>query len=325
MSAEHPRVEPDPEALTEAAEWLLCLSDSEVTAGQKAEWAAWRGSSAERAQAWARAELLMGKLGGLPPALSMSALDRPRDPGRRQAITRLAILLAMAPASWAGWRMYEQAGWAADYRSAVGQRRDVTLADGTQLILNTDSAIDVRFDANERFIRLYRGEILVQTAPDIVVPARPLRVGTGEGVMQALGTRFTVREREGRTYLAVLEGAVRVQPASAGQALARVVAAGEQADFDGQAVGPSQVLDSAGTLWTQGMLLADNMRLDELLGELARYQRGFIRCDRQIAGLRVSGAFPISDRGRTLGMLQATYGLEVEERMGGYWTLISLR
>jgi transmembrane sensor len=52
--------------------------------------------------------------------------------------------------------MYGQ-GWAADYRSAVGQRRDVTLADGTQLILNTDSAIDVRFDANERFIRLYRG------------------------------------------------------------------------------------------------------------------------------------------------------------------------
>ena len=325
MSVEHPHVEPDPEALAEAAEWLMCLSDSEVTAGQKAEWAAWRNSSAERAQAWARAELLMGKLGGLPPALSLSALDRPSDPGRRQAITRLAVLLALAPASWAGWRMYEQGGWAADYRSAVGQRRDVTLADGTQLILNTDTAIDVRFDANERFIRLYRGEILVQTAPDIVVPARPLRVGTREGVMQALGTRFSVREREGRTYLAVLEGAVRVQPASAGQARGRVVAAGEQADFDGQAVGPSQVLDSAGTLWTQGMLLADNMRLDELLGELARYQRGFIRCDRQIAGLRVSGAFPISDRGRTLGMLQATYGLAVEERMGGYWTLVSAR
>lgn len=324
MSVDHPHIEPDPEALAEAAEWLMCLSDSEVTPGQKAQWAAWRNSSAERAQAWARAELLMGKLGGLPPALSLSALDRPSDPGRRQVITRLAVLLALAPASWAGWQMYGQR-WAADYRSAVGQRRDVTLADGTQLILNTDTAIDVRFDANERFIRLYRGEVLVQTAPDIVVPSRPLRVGTGEGVMQALGTRFSVRERQGRTYLAVLEGAVRVQPASAGQAQGRVVAAGEQADFDGQAVGPNQALDSAGTLWTQGMLLADNMRLDELLGELARYQRGFIRCDRQSAGLRVSGAFPISDRRRTLGMLQATYGLEVEERMGGYWTLVSAR
>ncbi|WP_223811825.1 FecR domain-containing protein [Pseudomonas oryziphila] len=324
MSVDHPHIELDPEALAEAAEWLMCLSDSEVTPEQQAQWAAWRNSSAERAQAWARAELLMGKLGGLPPALSLSALDRPSDPGRRQAITRLAVLLALAPASWAGWQMYGQ-GWAADYRSAVGQRRDVTLADGTQLILNTDTAIDVCFGANERFIRLYRGEILVQTAPDIVVPARPLRVGTGEGVMQALGTRFSVRERQGRTYLAVLEGAVRVQPASAGQAQGRVVAAGEQADFDGQGVGPNQALDSAGTLWTQGMLLADNMRLDELLGELARYQRGFIRCDRQSAGLRVSGAFPISDRRRTLGMLQATYGLAVEERMGGYWTLVSAR
>lgn len=313
---------PDSAALEEAAEWLMLISAGQASDEQTAAWRAWRSSSAERERAWQRAELLMGKLGGLPPALSMSVLDRPHGPGRRRVISQLAVLLAIAPAGWLGWRVTEQQGWAADYRSQVGQRREVTLAEGTQIILNTDSAIDVRFDANERFIRLLRGEILVQTAPDNKAPSRPLRVATEEGLMQALGTRFTVRERAGRTYLAVLDGAVRVYP---GKAAAQVVNAGEQADFDRRTIGPNTALDSAAAYWTQGMLLADNMKLADLVAELARYHRGFLRCDPHIANLRVSGAFPITDRQRTLNMLQATYALNVEEHMGGYWTLISSR
>lgn len=86
----------------------------------------------------------------------------------------------------------------ADYSAAIGQYRELTLADGTRVVLNTDSAIDVLFDASQRLIRLRRGEILVHTAPDNRVPSRPLRVTTGEGQMQALGTRFTVREHAER-------------------------------------------------------------------------------------------------------------------------------
>lgn len=322
MAGEHSAGGPGCAALEEAAEWLMLLSAGDATVEQTAAWQAWRSSSAERERAWQRAESLMGKLGGLPPALSMSVLDRPHDPGRRRLISQLAVLLAIAPAGWLGWRVSEQQGWTADYRSAIGQRRELTLAEGTQIILNTDSAIDVRFDANERFIRLLRGEILVQTAADNRVPSRPLRVGTEEGLMQALGTRFIVRERAGRTYLAVLDGAVRVHP---GKAAARVVNAGERADFDQRSLGPSTALDSASTYWTQGMLLADNMKLGDLVAELGRYQHGVLRCDPRIANVRVSGAFPISDRRRTLDMLQSTYALNIKEHMGGYWTLISSR
>ncbi|MCX2684108.1 FecR family protein [Pseudomonas sp. DCB_AW] len=324
--ADAQRAEPvDAEALEEAAEWLMCMSAGDVTDAQQADWLAWRNSSPARASAWQRAERLMGKLGGLPPALSMPALDRPADPGRRALVSRLALLLALAPASWAGWRLTEQQGWAADYRSGIGERLDLTLADGTQIVLNTDSAIDVRFNAGERFIRLLRGEILVQTAPDIVVPARPLWVGTREGRMQALGTRFTVREFGGRTYLAVIEGAIRIEPGNADHLARRVVQAGQRADFDARTIAAPRPVDEAVTAWTQGMLLADKMRLDALVAELARYQRGFIRCDPGIADLRVSGAFPISDPRRTLSMLESTYALRVEAHMGGYWTMLAPR
>ena len=313
----------DNEALEEAAEWLMALSAGDVTDEQKAQWSAWRTSNPERAQAWARAELLQGKLGGLPTAVSMAALDRPADPSRRALVSRLALLLAVLPASWASWKLAEQQGWAADYRSDIGECRQLTLADGTQVFLNTDSAIDVRFDGTQRLIQLLRGEVLVQTAPDIVVPARPLRVATQEGRMQALGTRFTVRELGGRTCLAVIEGAVHIQPAHAAAGAGSVVQAGERADFDNRTVGRPQPVDSTATAWTQGMLLADSMRLADLVAELARYQRGFIRCDPRIAGLRVSGAFPVSDTRRCLGMLEATYALRVSTHINGYWTLLA--
>lgn len=312
----------DTEALEEAAEWLMAMSAGSVTDAQRADWLAWRSSSPERAQAWQRAERLMGKLDGLPPTLSMSALDRPADPGRRAMISRLALLLAVLPAGWAGWKLTEQQGWAADYRSTVGECRQLTLADGTQIFLNTDSAIDIRFDADERFIQLRRGEILVQTAPDIVVPARPLRVGTREGRMQALGTRFSVREQDGRTYLAVIEGAIRIEPARAAANLGTVVQAGERVDFNAHTVSRPMPVDTTATAWTQGMLLADGMRLDDFVTELARYQRGVIRCDPRIAGLRVSGAFPVSDTRRSLSMLESTYALRVSAHMNGYWTLL---
>ena len=312
----------DTEALEEAAEWLMAMSAGAVTDAQRADWSAWRSSSPEREQAWQRAERLMGKLDGLPPALSMSALDRPADPGRRAMISRLALLLAVLPASWAGWKLTERQGWAADYRSTVGECRQLTLVDGTQIFLNTDSAIDIRFDADERFIQLRRGEILVQTAPDIVVPARPLRVATREGRMQALGTRFSVRELDGRTYLAVIEGAIRIEPARAAAKAGTIVQAGERVDFTAHTVGRPMPVDTTATAWTQGMLLADGMRLDDFVTQLARYQRGVIRCDARIAGLRISGAFPVSDTQRSLSMLESTYALRVSAHINGYWTLL---
>lgn len=319
-----PSASVSPEVLEEAAEWLMRLNSGDTCDADKAAWSRWRASSPERERAWQRAELLLGKLGSLPPALAMPALDRPADPQRRAAITRLAVLLALVPAGWMALSLSERQGWMADYRSVVGECRELLLADGTRVFLNTDSAIDVRFDAGQRLIRLIRGEILVQTAPDNVEPPRPLRVATDHGRLQAMGTRFSVRERGGRTYLAVLEGAIRLEAAS-GRTLPLIVEAGEQTDFDADSVAPVRRADDGATAWTQGMLLADRMPLKDFVAELARYGHGFIRCDPAIAGLLVSGAFPVTDRRRTLKMLSATYSLSVTEHMSGYWTLIAAR
>ncbi|WP_257106699.1 FecR domain-containing protein [Pseudomonas sp. LJDD11] len=307
------------QALEEAAEWLMRLNEGGLNEHERVEWLAWQASSPARAHAWQRAQLLQSKLGGLPPTLAMAALDRPASRERRALVGKLAVLLAVLPTGWAGWKVFDTGHWSADYRSAVGERRELTLADGSQLTLNTDTAIDVRFDDQQRLIRMLAGELLVQTASD----RRPLRVSTAQGRMQALGTRFIVRVLKASTRLQVLEGAVQVQLNDAQAGAARRVNAGQSVQFTSREYTVPLALDPAAGAWTRGMLLADNQRLDDFIAELGRYRPGVLRCDPAIAGLRVAGAFPLQDTRRALQMLAQTYSLTVSEHLGGYWTTLS--
>ena len=308
------------DVLEEAAEWLMRLSENDLSANERAEWERWKVSSPERDRAWARAQLLQSKLGGLPPALAMSALDRPSHPERRAALGKLALLLAVMPVGWGGWKLAQSQQWTADYRTHVGERRELVLADGSRITLNTDTAIDVRFDSQQRLVQLREGEILVQTAADA---ARPFLVSTRQGHMQALGTRFTVRELGSRTYLAVLEGAVKVVLAENRQGAPLVVNAGQRTDFSAQTFGGVEVAERNVGAWAQGMLMADKMRLADFVAELARYRRGVVRCDPAIADLLVSGAFPVGDTQRALNMLVGTYPVVVRGHLSGYWVTLS--
>lgn len=309
-----------PEVLEEAAEWLMRLSEGGLSDHERAEWERWKVSSPERDRAWARAQLLQSKLGGLPPALAMSALDRPSHPERRAALGKLALLLAVMPVGWGSWKLAQTQQWTADYRTRVGERREWVLADGSRITLNTDSAIDVLFDSQQRLVHLRAGEILVQTVQDA---SRPFLVSTGQGRMQALGTRFTVREWNARTHLAVLEGAVKVMLADNRQVAPLVVNAGQRTDFSAQQFAALTPADRNVSAWTQGMLMADNMRLADFVAELTRYRRGFVRYDPAIANLRISGAFPIADTQRTLNMLVQTYPVRANGHLNGYWVSLS--
>ncbi|HDV6372078.1 TPA: FecR domain-containing protein, partial [Burkholderia cepacia] len=210
--------------------------------------------------------------------------------------------------------------WPADLRTAVGERRTVTLADRTVVVLDTDTALDVRFDAAARGLRLLRGTIMVTSGHDDRVPARPLVVATAQGELRPLGTRFAVRQRDGATRVEVFAGAVRVQPDDAA-AGARVIAAGEGADFTRDAIGVSAPLDAYASAWTGGMLVASRMRLADLVAELDRYRRGSLRCDAAVADLRVSGTYPLDDPARVLDTLKATLPIDVHY-LTRYWATV---
>lgn len=315
-----------PRILDEAAEWLAQMGSGPLSTQEQDRLARWRRRSPAHAEAWARAERLLDKMTSVPPALAHPALAASQQArrGRRAAVAQLAALLAVAPAGWLGWQSWRLArdhGWTADLRSDTGERREETLADGTRVLLSTASAIDVRFDAAQRLIVLRAGEALVQTAPDPSGTHRPLRVATAEGRLQALGTRFSVRQGAGRTHLAVLDGAVRVEPSSANAAgEAPVVHAGERLSFTPREVSATETLDTASaTAWTRGMLLADRMPLGQVAAELERWHPGIVRCDAAVAAIPVSGAFPLTDTDQALSMIVSTYSVDALTRLRGRW------
>jgi transmembrane sensor len=219
-------------ALKAAAQWhaLLCSG----TAGQEDQDAcdAWRGRHPDHAWAWERLQALRQDLGSVPGPLSRATLQGAgRASGRRAFVKGIAVA---APTAVLAWGMTRSSGWQvwrADLRTATGEQRRVTLPDDSTLVLNTDSAVSLRFTAQERRIRLLAGEVYIETAHGAAAHGRPFIVESAQGNAQALGTRFTVRESNGAgaadvTRVAVQDGAVRILPGGSGQA--QVVRAGQR-------------------------------------------------------------------------------------------------
>lgn len=313
---------PDAAVLEEAAGWLVRFQSETLSAADRAAFERWRGRSAAHAAAWVRVEDMLRSFGQVPPELGARTLRQLDRPGRRQALRGVAGLLLLGPAAWLAWRELPWHEWSADARTATGEQRRMQLADGTRLLLNTATAVDIQYTAEQRVIWLRAGEILLTTGKDPAPVHRPFIVRTAQGSVQALGTRFMVRDERDGIRVAVFEGAVAIRPAASDAQ--RVLRAGQQTVFDAERIEPESAVDTALVSWEDGMLAARNWRLADLVAELARYRRGFLRCDPAVAELRVSGAFPLNDTDAGLRLLEKTLPVRIQ-RMTPYWVTVAAR
>ena len=310
-----------PRAAREAAQWLVRLHAGALTPDEQQAFQAWRASDPAHEAAWKRAELVCSTLASVPPALRQSADEAPRSPRRRALVAGLAGLIVAGPALWLASQSAPWQAWRAAIRTDRGEIRHMNLPDGTQLVLNTDTAIDVRFDALARAVVLHAGELHVGTAPDRATPARPFLVRSSNGVVRALGTHFSVRHGGSllapRTQLGVSQGAVEVLPGHAPDAL-RLVKAGQQGSFDDAAVSPLTPLAPHAGAWLQGVLIAERMPLGEVLEQVARYRYGVIRCDPALAAMPVDGIFQLQEPEKILALLQHSLPIRMTRRTR-YW------
>ncbi|QUN41701.1 FecR domain-containing protein [Burkholderia cenocepacia] len=312
-----------PHVARRAVEWWVDRQSGRTDDAFVAALARWRAEDPAHDAAWRHIEAMQGRFGrlaaGLDPQAAHAAL-LPKRAGRRAAAKALAVLLFAGGAAWMAEPARRAAIWPADLRTAVGERRTVTLADRTVVVLDTDTALDVRFDDAARRLRLLRGTIMVTSGHDDRLPARPLVVVTAQGELRPLGTRFAVRQRDGATRVEVFAGAVQVQPVDASAGM-RVIVAGEGADFTRDAIDAPAPLDPYAAAWTNGMLVASRMRLADLVAELDRHRRGSLRCDPAVAELRVSGTYPLDDPQRVLDTLAATLPIDVHY-LTRYWATV---
>lgn len=293
-----------PHIAEQAVHWLIESQSAGFDQQQALE--RWLLADSEHQRAWAHIQQVNQRLRGVASPVVHATLEAPPSPARRRALKAL-LLAGLASATGLGLHGHNPVpGLLADYRSPVGQRRHLALDDGSQLHLNTRSAADVRFDGDQRRVRLLEGELLLEVNSD----PRPLRLHTAQGELRLDSGRFDIRQFDGFSLVSVFSGSASV----AGTALL----AGHQARFaaDGwQAVAP---LDPNRAAWVDGMLVVSQMRLTDFLAELSRYRLGQLGCSERVADLRISGSYPLADSERILEMLEVALPVKVR-RFTRYW------
>lgn len=309
----------DPRAAKQAAQWLVLLHSGEMSDADRRACEQWRASHPDHERAWKRAELVAKKFGMVPAHIGAPALRKADTINRRAAIKTLALLVTAGPIAWTAYRVAPWQQWASDVHTATGEQREMILADGTKLTLNTATALDIAFDSTTRRLILRSGEIMIETARDPSPVPRPFIVESAQGSMRALGTRFVVRQIDQGSRIAVTEGAVEVtrKDNAAGRF---VVQAGQQADFD-RHDGELAEIDPHVEAWVTGVLYAEKMQLGQFVEEVARYRRGVLRCDPAIAQMQVSGAFQLHDTDAVIKALVASLPIRVNF-VTHYWASI---
>lgn len=322
--------EPSHQIMEQAAEWYALLRSGAASAAERRKWQQWLDHAAEHQQAWRYVERVGQRFEPLHSspdrdaavrAFGQAATLAPRR--RRAVLLGLAGLLGAGGLGWGAWRYTPlpliASAWGADHRAGVGETRRVVLPDGTQVWLKALSAFNVDFNAMQRRLQGLTGEMLIDTGRD---PLRPFLVDTQQGRLQALGTRFTVRQDDADTLLTVFDGAVRVDAARSGAT--GIVAAGQQLRFTADALQALAPANPAHEAWTHGVLVADDTPLSDVVAELRRYRYGHLGLSPEVARLRVFGSYPINDADRALDMLASVLPIRVHRTLP-WWISVEPR
>lgn len=306
-----------------AATWFARVQAQSLSSAEQAEFAAWRVEHASHeaeyqwlANLWAATDLL--------PKARLQALCEPAAaPIKRRSVLRYAVAASVvAVAAGVGlWMQQVPAGYQAEFATALGERREVTLPDGSSIELNSRSRLRVHFERQQRTVDLEQGEAMFSVAHD---SARPFVVQAGAGQVTVTGTRFDVRREGDQVRVAVESGHVRVQGANPSEAVSLTAGLGTQVDAQGQVAAMQAVNTQALTAWRKGQLVFNDATLGEVAAEVSRYRDQPLHVSTQaLAQLRLSSVFKTADTDALLKALPRILPVAIRTRADGSQEIIS--
>lgn len=314
-------------AAEEAAGWFARLQGEAATGDDWLAFERWLGVAPAHARAYERLERLWVELDDAdvvrePGEAAARAKRRrlPRHAGARPSrrawlgAGAVAAGLALAAAGMGFWPSADGVGQI--YRTAPGETRDVTLADGTRIRLNAASQISVNLGRDARRVQMADAEAVFDVAHDA---RRPFLITVGDRQVRVVGTQFNLRHRDGRVELTVRRGIVEVRPTGEPQAPPTRVTVGEElAHVEGQALQTVTVADAdAAFAWTNGQLIYRDQPLSDVAGDLSRRFATPVRvADAQTATLRFTGVLVTDNEADVLRRLQAFVPVKVEQDGG---------
>jgi transmembrane sensor len=197
------------------------------------------------------------------------------------------------------------------FATNVGGEGHLKFADGTELELNTDTAVRYRMTTQERTIWLDKGEAYFRVAHNA---ANPFTVVAAGHRITDLGTEFLVRETgsldvvlvKGRAQLTSSIPAAPVATLSPGD---EAVATPVSTTITKKT--PQQLADELS--WRRGVLVFRNAKIADVVREFNRYnETRLVIADPSIAGLKFSAELKTNDFEGFLQLAEAALKLRVD-------------
>lgn len=283
----------------QAAKWAARRDLGELSAGEEATFETWLAADVRHLGAYGRAEAVLSRLERLNGvALDAAAPESDATPSgwtrRRMLWTGAAAASLVAGVGIAEVYLRRQQE---TFATEIGQMREVVLADGSIVSLNTNSEISVQFTRETRNINLLRGEALFDVAKN---KHRPFIVAAGNTRVRAVGTSFMVSMLPQKpVQVLVREGVIELRrtdtpeakPVRASANIRAIVPPG--APIVTVPMREEKLLRDLA--WQRGSIALDNQTLADAAGEFARYSEVRIIVAPDIANKTVTGLFAAHD------------------------------
>lgn len=329
----------------EATAWLSKL-DRGLTSREEEELRTWLQANASNANLFLEAAQMWDNMTALSRLSDLfpESADRRTQPA--WFAVAASVMIAVGVAFWAlvsltdvslsDWPEHDGTQTVATthpvYETVVGEQSSFLLADGSKIVLNTDSRLTVHYTEHHRMLILSRGEMHVEVARDV---SRPLSVVVGDNIIQALGTAFGVEiTQDNDIELVVTEGKVRVatRPNSATDTSQRpaalvlpssslTVVQGEELLLGTPSAKVKQVTAAQIAVklsWRDGNLIFSDDPLEEAMQEVERYTTiQFVFLDESLKQESISGRYKAGDVDTLLGVLRENIGVAYERTDDG--------
>jgi len=300
-----------------AMDFILKRHLDDWSAQDQAEFETWLTQSFAHKAAYWRLQSVWNRADRLSALRPLSPnRPAPKAAPRRVTFLKIAATVVLLAAAGTAAGVLTSSPTTKTYQTALGERKNITLADGSRIELNTNTVIRADVNESRRTIELVRGEALFQVHHDA---GRAFTVLASHHRITDLGTTFVVREEPGRLEVSLLEGQAKLESESAKTTVQQVAVLmpGDEAVATPQRISITRkpvadIRDDLG--WRRGVLVFHRAALSEVAAQYNRYnEQKIVITDHATAARTMSATLPVNDLATFARIARNFLGLHVRE------------
>lgn len=306
----------------EAHAWIRRLMSGEASAADAAALRRWCGRSPAHASAFSEASQFWQAFGSAGESLRSDerVSKQRRAPATGRVLLGRRALIGGALAAAAGiviarpplglWPSFSELR--ADYRTGAGEQRQIAVADGVSVQMNTRTSISIATGDDSSAVELIAGEASFKT-PDR--RSQPFSVVAAGGKTSTTSARFDVRLVAATACVTCLADEVQVEH----RGRTATLKPRQRVTYGDDGLGSEITIDPAVvSAWQQGLIIFHMTPLIDVIEELNRYRPGrIVLLNAQLGRSPVNGRFRVDQPDEALAQIEGAFGVRHRTLPGG--------